>query len=47
MTENKRLILRHWQKQLFPEDLKREKGIVEREVWSAATLFELDDAYTR
>lgn len=47
MTENMRSILRHWQKQLFPEELKRDKGIVERDIWSAATLFELDDAYTR
>jgi len=43
-----RAILQRWQKQLFPsEDFKREKGIVEREVWSAATMLELDDAYTR
>ena len=47
MTENMRLILRRWQKELFPEEVKKEKGIVERDVWSAATLYELDDAYTR
>ena len=47
ITENMKQILRHWQKQLFPGDLKREKGIVERDVWSAATAVELDDAYTR
>jgi len=28
-------------------ELKREKGIVERDIWSAATLYELDDAYSR
>ena len=47
MTENMRYLMRRWQKQLFPEDLKREKGIVERDIWSAATLYELDDAYSR
>lgn len=47
MTENMRLLLRRWQKELFPEEVKRERGIVERDVWSAATLVELDDAYTR
>ncbi len=48
MTENMRMILRRWQRQLFPsEEFKRERGIVERDVWSAATLFELDDVYTR
>ena len=47
MTENMRAILRRWHTQLFKEDVKKEKNIVEREVWSAATLVELDDAYTR
>ena len=47
MTENMRHLMRRWQKELFPEDLKREKGIVERDIWSAATLYELDDAYSR
>ena len=47
MTENMRAILRRWQKQLFVEELKREKKINEREVWSAATLVEIDEAYTR
>jgi hypothetical protein len=47
MTENMKLLLRRWQKELFPDDLKREKGIVEREIWSAATLYELDDAYNK
>ena len=47
MTENMRSILRTWQKQLFPDDFKAEKEIIERDIWSAATLYELDDAYTR
>jgi len=47
MTENFRAIMRRWQKELFPETLKREKGINERSALAAATLFELDDVYTR
>jgi len=47
MTYNMQYLMRRWQKTLFPEDLKREKGIVERDIWSAATLYELDDAYSR
>lgn len=47
MTENLRSILRRWQKELFPEQLKRDRGIVEREIWSAATAVELDEVYTR
>jgi len=47
MTENMRTLLRRWQKELFPEWLKREKGINERSVWAAATLIEMDEAYNR
>ena len=47
MTENMRTILRRWQKELFPEKLKKDKGINERSVWAAATLIELDDEYTK
>lgn len=47
MTENLRALIRNWQKHLLPEDFKRDKGINERDIWSAATLVELDDAYTR
>jgi abhydrolase domain-containing protein 2 len=47
MTENMRAILRRWQKQLFPDEVKKSKGINEKSVWSAATLLELDEAYTR
>ena len=47
MTENMRVILRRWQKQLFADDVKKSKGINEKAIWSAATLLELDDAYTR
>ena len=38
MTENMRAILRRWQKQLFPEELKKTKEINEKAVWAAATL---------
>lgn len=47
MTENFRAIMRRWQKELFPEAIKKEKGINERSVLAAATLFELDDVYNR
>jgi len=47
MTENMRGILRRWQKQLFPDDFKQKHEINERAIWSAATLVELDEAYTR
>ena len=47
MTENMRGILRRWQKQLFPEEFKQKHDINERAIWSAATLVELDEAYTR
>ena len=47
MTENIRSIIRRWQKQLFPEEVKQRYDINERAIWSAATLCELDDAYTR
>lgn len=47
MTENIRGIIRRWQKQLFPEEVKQRYDINERAIWSAATLCELDDAYTR
>ena len=47
MTENMRAILRRWQKQLFPEELKQSKDINEKAVWAAATLQDLDNAYTK
>ena len=47
MTENMRTILRRWQKQLFTEDVKKKYDINERAIWSAASLVELDEAYTR
>ena len=47
MTENMRTILRRWQKELFPDSVKRDKGINERAVWAAATLIELDEEYNR
>ena len=47
MTENMRAILRRWQKQLFPEEIKRSKGINERAIWAANTLVDIDEAYTR
>jgi len=47
MTENMRAIIRRWQKQLFPDEVKQRYDINERAIWSAATLCELDDAYTR
>jgi len=47
MTENMRAIMRRWQKQLFTEDVKQRYDINERAIWSAATLCELDEAYTR
>lgn len=47
MTENMRSILFRWQKQLFTEEIKQRHDINERNIWSAATLVELDEAYTR
>lgn len=47
MTENIRGILRRWQKQLFTDQIKQEYDINERSVWSAATIVEVDEAYTR
>jgi len=47
MTENIRAIIRRWQKQLFTEEVKRRHDINERAIWSAATLCEVDDIYTR
>ena len=47
MTENMRTILRRWQKQLFTEEIKQKFDINERAIWSAASLVELDEAYTR
>lgn len=47
MTENmKSIILRH-RKVLLSEDVKAKHRLVEHEIISAATLPELDDAYTR
>jgi len=47
MTENMRTILRTYQKQLFTEEVKQKYEINERAIWSAASLVELDEAYTR
>jgi len=47
MTENMRTLLRRWQKQLFNDEIKISKGINEKAIWSAATLLELDEEYTR
>ena len=47
MTENMRAILRRWKRQLFTEEIKREHNINEHAIWSAASLVELDEAYTR
>ena len=47
MTENMRAIIRRWQKQLFTEEVKQRHDINERAIWSAATLCEVDDIYTR
>jgi len=47
MTENMRGILRRWQKQLFPDELKKTKDINEKAIWAAATLQDLDNAYTK
>lgn len=47
MTENmKNIILRH-RKILLSEDVKKRYGLTEHEIISAATLPELDEAYTR
>lgn len=47
MTENmKNIILRH-RSVLLNEDVKRRFGLQEQQIISAATLPELDDAYTR
>lgn len=47
MTENvKNIILRHRQ-MLLSEDIKNQHCLVEHEIISAATLPELDEAYTR
>ena len=42
-----RAILRRWQKQLFPDELKKTKEINEKAIWAAATLQDLDNAYTK
>lgn len=47
MTENMRSIMFRWQKQLFTDEIKQRYDINERAIWSAATLVELDEAYTR
>lgn len=47
MTENmKSIILRH-RKILLSDDIKNKYKLIEHEIISAATLPELDDAYTR
>ena len=47
MTENMRILLRRWKEELFTEEVKREKGINEREALTGSTLIEIDTAYTR
>jgi len=47
MTENMKSIIRRWHGALFTDDIKRKLGISERQVYSSATLLELDDIYTR
>lgn len=47
MTENIRAILRRYKKELFTEEVKQRFDINERNIWSAATLVELDEEYTR
>lgn len=47
MTENLKSIIRRWNSALFTEEVKKKLGITERQVYSSATLLELDDIYTR
>lgn len=47
MTENMKSIIRRWHNALFTEEIKKKIGITERQVYSSATLLELDDIYTR
>merc|ERR1719431_2019652 len=47
MTENMKSIIRRWHSVLFPSEVKRKLGISERQVLNSATLYELDDVYTR
>lgn len=47
MTENLKSIIRRWHGVLFPAEVKRKLGITERQVLNSATLYELDDVYTR
>merc|ERR1711990_1170651 len=47
MTENMKSIIRRWHNALFTEEIKKKLGITERQVYSSATLLELDDIYTR
>lgn len=47
MTESvKNIILRH-KHVLLSEDVKQRHGLIEKDIVSAATLPELDEAYTR
>lgn len=47
MTESvKNIILKHKQV-LLSEDVKQRHGLIEKDIVSAATLPELDEAYTR
>jgi hypothetical protein len=47
MTENmKSIVLRH-RKVLLSEDMRKKHKLNERDIFSAATLPELDEAYTR
>jgi len=47
MGENMRAIIQRWQKQLFTDEVKQRHDINERAIWSAATLCEVDEIYTR
>jgi len=47
MTENMKSIIRRWHNALFTDEIKKKLGITERQVYSSATLLELDDIYTR
>merc|ERR1711936_750319 len=47
MTENLKSIMRRWTKVLFTDEVKRRLGVTERQVFNAATLQGIDDAYTR
>jgi abhydrolase domain-containing protein 2 len=47
LTENVKSIIMKHRKVLLSDDVKRRFGLTERDISAAATLPELDDAYTR